>query len=116
MEKTITIGDKEINMKVNANTPARYREEFGKDLIVELHKFMNHIDKSGNLTGDFDFGVVERLAYTMSKQGGSEAKNIDEFLDQFEGIDDVYLAMGDIIGLWTDSKKSSSVPKKKVNQ
>lgn len=114
MEKTVNIGNKEIPMKVNANTPRMYREEFGKDMIVDLQKFMNHIDKTGAIKGDFDFSVIENMAFVMQKQAGG-CKTIEEFLDQFE-IDDVYTAMADIIGLWNLSKRTTSEAKKKANE
>lgn len=115
MERTVNIGNIEIPMKVNANTPRLYREEFGKDLIVDLQKFMNHIDKTGAIKGDFDFSVIENMAFIMQKQAGG-MKTIEEFLDQFEGIDDVYTAMADIIGLWNLSKRNTSEAKKKPNE
>lgn len=114
MERTINIGEKDILMRANANTPRLYREEFGRDLIVDLQKFMAHIDKSGAIKGDFDFSVVENMAYIMQKQAGG-INAINEFLEQFE-IDDVYEAMADIIGLWNLSKKTTSEAKKKAEQ
>lgn len=114
MIETIKIGDKEVNMKVTANTPRKYREMFNKDLIVELQGFMKHINPKGELTEGFDFGVVERLGYTMALQADSNIGSIDDWLDGFEGIDDMYIAMGEIIGLWQKSKTSIAVPKKKT--
>ncbi len=115
MEKTVNIGNIEVLMKVNANTPRLYREEFGRDLIIDLKKFMSHIDKQGRINGEFDFSTIENMAFIMQKQANG-CKTIDEFLDQFEGIDDLYEAMADIIGLWNLSKKNTSEAKKKENE
>lgn len=114
MIEKIRIGNNEVTMKVTANTPRKYREIFGKDLFVDLQKFMAHINSKGELTSGFDFGVVERLGYTMALQADGTIGTIDDWLDGFEGIDDVYGAMGEIIGLWNKSKTTTAEPKKKT--
>lgn len=111
MERTVRIGKIDVNMKATANTPRFYRMEFGKDMIVELQKFMNHVDDNGRIIGNFDFSVIENLAFIMQKQADG-LNDIDAFLDQFE-IDDVYESTAEIISLWTDSKKTTSTAKKK---
>ena len=113
MERTVRIGNIDVNMKATANTPRFYRMEFGKDMIVELQKFMNHVDDEGRIVGDFDFSVIENLAFIMQKQADG-MNDIEAFLDQFE-IDDVYEATAEIISLWTDSKKTTSTAKKKAD-
>lgn len=114
MEQAIRIGQKEVNMKVTANTPRLYREMFGKDLIVEMQGLLNHIGSKGEVTKGFDFGVVERLAYTMAYQYDRTIGSIDEWLDGFDGIEDMYLAMSDILKVWNSSKTTTSEPKKKT--
>ena len=117
MEEKITIGDKEIMMRANANTPRKYREAFGRDLLVDLTVLLKHIDRaSGQLVGDFDFSTVENLAFTMAKQYDPSIGGIDEWLEQFDGIDDVYIAMPQIFGLWEKSKKTTSEPKKNIDK
>lgn len=113
MERTVRIGNIDVNMKATANTPRFYRMEFGKDMIVELQKFMNHVDDEGRIIGNFDFSVIENLAFIMQKQADG-LNDIEAFLDQFE-MDDVYEATAEIISLWTDSKKTTSTAKKKEN-
>lgn len=116
MEEIIKIGEKEIGMKANGNTPRLYREIFGRDLMVEWSKFLKHIDKkSGSLIGDFDFSTIENLAFIMAKQYDPSLTNINEWLEQF-GIDDIYLSMAQIVGLWEKSKKTTSEPKKNINK
>lgn len=115
MERVIQIGTQEVPMKATANTPRVYRETFGKDLIVEMQKLFNHINGKGELQGDFDFGVIERLAYTMAKQANRELGTIDDWLDQF-GMDDVYGAMAQIVNLWAESKQTTSEAKKNTEK
>ena len=67
MEKTITIGNREITMKATANTPKRYRNEFNKDLLIELQNLFNHLDKkTGEFVGQVDLSLVENLAYIIT--------------------------------------------------
>lgn len=117
MEELIRIGDKEIVMRANANTPRKYRETFNRDLISEFATLLKHIDReTGALKGNFDFSIIENLAYIMAKQHDNSIGSIDDFLEQFDGIDDIYLAMGDIVGLWEKSKQATSEPKKNIGQ
>lgn len=116
MEEIVKIGEREIGMKVNGNTPRLYREIFGRDLMVDFSSLIKHVDKkSGALIGDFDFSTVENLAFTMAKQYDPSLVSISEWLEQF-GIDDLYLSMAQIVGLWEKSKRTTSEPKKNINK
>lgn len=115
MERTVKVGTIEVPMKATANTPRLYRDMFGKDLIVEMQSLFKHIGKNGELQGDFDFGVIERLGYVMAYQSDRELGTMDEWLDQF-GMDDVYGAMSEIVKLWADSKNGTSTPKKNTEK
>lgn len=115
MEKVVKIGTIEVPMKATANTPRLYRDMFGKDLIVEMQSLFKHIGKNGELQGDFDFGVIERLGYIMAYQSDRELGTMDEWLDQF-GMDDVYGAMSEIVKLWAESKNSTSTAKKNIEK
>lgn len=113
MEKTITIGNREITMKATANTPKRYRNEFNKDLLIELQNLFNHLDKkTGEFVGQVDLSLVENLAYIMAKQADPEIGTQDDFLDQFE-VADIYNAMPQILGVWSTSTETLSTAKKK---
>lgn len=116
MEEIVKIGDLDIGMRVNGNTPRLYREIFGRDLMVDFSALIKHVDrKSGALMGDFDFSTVENLAFTMAKQYDPSLTNISDWLEQF-GIDDLYLSMAQIVGLWEKSKRTTSEPKKNINK
>lgn len=113
MEETITIGNIEVTLRANGNTPRRYRMTFGKDMMIEISNFMKNL-QSGEITVDTDFSVVENLAYIMAKQHDETIGSIDEWLEQF-GVDDVYQAMNDIFHVWDKSKKTTSTPKKNID-
>ena len=114
MIEAIQIGEKTVKLKATGNTPRKYRELFNKDLIVEMQRFLYHV-KDGALVGDFDFGTIERLAYTMALQYDSEIGSIDEWLDQFE-IGDIYGAMRNILGVWNKTRETTVEQKKSIDQ
>lgn len=112
MEKTIKIGEIEVPMKATANTPKRYRQEYNKDLIIEMQRLYNHLDtKTGSFTGEANLEVIENLAYIMARQAGEE-RSQEDWLDEF-GPTDIYNAMAQIISVWTGSTETLSKAKKK---
>ena len=116
MEEKITIGNIEVMLKCNGNTPRKYREAFGRDLMVDFANFTRNLNrKAGTLTSDADFSVVENMAYIMAKQYDETIGTIDEWLEQF-GIDDLYQSMNKIFGVWEKSKATTSTPKKNIDK
>lgn len=113
MEKAIKIGNYEVAMKCSGLTPKRYRDLFGKDVIVELARLSKYMNTDGtlNLDNDIDMSVIERLAYTMAMQGG-ETADYESWLDKFDATD-IFDSMGEIIALWLASNKTLSNAKKK---
>lgn len=115
MIDTIKIGNVEVTMKVTGNTPRKYRELFNKDLLIDMQHLMLNVNKDGSLKEGFDWGVIERLAYTMAKQYDETIGSIDDWLDNF-GVVDLYGASRHILNLWNKSKESIAEPKKKNEQ
>ena len=113
MQRTITIDSKEVAMKVTGNTPRAYRNEFTRDLFVDLDTMNKEYLKNGEHA---DFSCIERLAYTMAKQANPEVGTIDEFLDQFDSPLAIYMAMPNILGLWNESQASINTQKKRNAQ
>ena len=115
MEKTITIGNREITMKATANTPKRYRNEFNKDLLIELQNLFNHLDKkTGEFVGQVDLSLVENLAYIMAKQADPDIPDTpDAWLDSIEGIFSIYEVLPAILELWQLSLATTSSARKK---
>ena len=102
--KQVEIDGKAYTMKANALLPRRYREMFGADLITEL----NHIQQGG------DFTVLENLAFLMIKTAGEqEIGTIEEWLESIENPLAITFAANDILALWFDNQKTTSVPRKK---
>ena len=109
MIRTINIDGHEIEMKCTGNTPRVYRNEFTRDLFVDLDEMNKAYLKKGEHT---DFSCIERLAYTMAKQANAEIGTIDEWLDQFDSPMALMMAMPDILGVWNESQKSIVEQKK----
>lgn len=103
--KTVEIDGKAYTMKANALLPRRYREMFGADLITELNKFKGE---------SRDFVVIENLAFLMIKTAGvDEIGTIEEWLEGIENPLAIMFAANDILALWFDNQKTTSVPRKK---
>lgn len=109
MQRTIVIDGREIAMKVTGNTPRAYRNEFTRDLFIDLDNMNTSYKKNGEHA---DFSCVERLAYTMAKQADPEIGTIDEWLDSFESPMAIMMAMPEILSLWTDSQATTTTQKK----
>lgn len=113
MEKTILIDAKEVTMKVTANTPSKYRNEFGRDLFKDLDAMNKEYQKNGNIA---DTSCVERLAFTMAKQADPTITRIDEWLDRFDNPFSMIYAMPDILEVWNESQQTMSEQKKRADQ
>lgn len=110
IEREINIADKKIRMKASADTPRRYRNQFGKDIFQDMNR-LNHNIKHGSLdTGNTE--VLENLAYVMAKQADPEIPPIEEWLDQF-GVFDIFFAAESIISMWGLNAETASIGKKK---
>ena len=118
MKKDIVIDGVTVPMKCTGATPAFYRELFKHDLFKELaamDKYMKK-DSNGKATADlsgFDFGIVERLAYTMAYQANRQIGSMLDWLDQFDHSTAILDAMPEILTLYMDGLQGTSEVKKK---
>jgi len=118
MKKDIVIDGVTVPMKCTGATPAFYRELFKHDLFKELAGMQKFLitDTNGQTVPDlerFDFGIVERLAYTMAYQADRQIGSMVDWLDRFEHSTAILDAMADIIGLYMEGLNSTSEVKKK---
>ena len=118
LEKTVTIGDKEVRFRSSATIPRLYRIKFKRDIFKDLYKLEPSYSKKKNEDGSFaieDLEIFENVAYIMAYHADhSIPDNIDDWLDQFEMFS-IYEILPEILELWgsnlvTDvaSKKNSS--------
>lgn len=114
MEKTIRIGEQEVAFKATASTARRYRQQFGRDLLVDINKALPNARK-GTL-GEGEVEIFENLAYIMARQAdGTVAEDPEEWLDQFEPFD-MITALNEIVTLWGANSQTLESPKKKGGQ
>ena len=98
----------------NGMTQYRYRQLTGRDLTKDATKLID--DKAG-VADDADFSVSDKLAYIMNMsavKADMSKINIDSFyewIEQFDSSNSINI-MGDIIGIYFGTKKSTSEPKK----
>ena len=118
LEKTITVGDKQVKFRSSATIPRLYRIKFKRDIFKDLSKLEASYSKKKNEDGSFaieDLGIFENVAYIMAYHADRTIPdNIDDWLDQFEMFS-IYEILPEILELWgsnlvTDvaSKKNSS--------
>ena len=118
LEKTVTIGDKEVRFRSSATIPRLYRIKFKRDIFKDLSKLEASYSKKKNEDGFFaieDLEIFENVAYIMAYHADHTIPdNIDDWLDQFEMFS-IYEILPEILELWgsnlvTDvaSKKNSS--------
>ena len=118
LEKTVTIGDKEVKFRSSATIPRLYRIKFKRDIFKDLSRLEASYSKKKNEDGFFaieDLEIFENVAYIMAYHADhSIPDNIDDWLDQFEMFS-IYEVLPEILELWgsnlvTDvaSKKNSS--------
>ena len=118
LEKTVTVGDKEVKFRSSATIPRLYRIQFKRDIFKDLSRLEASYSKKKNEDGSFaieDLEIFENVAYIMAYHADHTIPdNIDDWLDQFEMFS-IYEVLPEILELWgsnlvTDvaSKKNSS--------
>ena len=118
LEKTITVGDKQVKFRSSATIPRLYRIKFKRDIFKDLSRLESSYRKKKNEDGSFaieDLEIFENVAYIMAYHADHTIPdNIDDWLDQFEMFS-IYEILPEILELWgsnlvTDvaSKKNSS--------
>ena len=111
MQKTVRIGEKDVEMRASAATAIRYRNVFHGDIMKELMA----LDAE-----NIDMSVVEKIqqvGFIMAKtaEGANMAAlSTDDYLEWLEQFDqiDIMQAAKDIISVYIHQKESSSELKK----
>ena len=114
MEKTIQIGDIEVNLKCTASTPRVYRLLFGTDIFHDISKIQGLSGGVSEQIASVGEGIdtMNQIAYAMAKQADSGILPFDEWLDQF-GMMDIMAVTGDIMELWGSNMVTNAQSKKK---
>ena len=112
MEKTIRVGEREITFKATAGTARRYRQKFGRALLLDINKAAPNAAKGSLGSGDIE--IFENLAYIMAKQADDTlTEDPEEWLDTFEPFE-MYGALNEVVTLWAESSATLETSKKKA--
>ena len=103
LEKTITVGDKQVKFRSSATIPRLYRIKFKRDIFKDLSQLVAYYSKKKNEDGSFaieDLEIFENVAYIMAYHADHTIPdNIDDWLDQFEMFS-IYEVQPEILELW----------------
>lgn len=118
MLSTITIGNKEIQLKATSATTIYFQKAFHKDFLREFTKMTNDDEVTA-------CELVQQLAFIMSAQVEHTQKELMDGLPELEYVkwldnfdSDVFLdqsTMTEILGVWNKSAKSSVKPKNAIS-
>lgn len=116
LEKTVSIGEKQVRFRSSATVPRLYRIKFKRDIFKDLSKLESSYKGKASGDGSFaieDLEIFENVAYIMAYHADhSIPGTIEEWLDQFEMFS-IYEVLPEILELWgvnlqtdVDSKKN----------
>ena len=110
MRKTINIAGKEVELKATASTIRKYRNWFGRDLLVDFKKIQKASAKGAEATTDI-MEIIEDLTYVMARQADPTIPvTVDDWLDSFDAFPVQDFAI-DVIKLWAESMNVKIEPK-----
>ncbi len=108
MDRTVTLQGKEMTLRANALLPRKYRYHFGRDIMRDMQSL------TGEGESEIDMSVFENLAWLMFKTAGEDVgENPEEWLATIDDMFSVYTIIPDVVELWTENNKTTSVPAKK---
>lgn len=127
MERTVTVGGKEMKMRASALIPRLYRFKFKRDMVADMRQLQRAYAKATALpenTTDAeredaqfsaaDLTIFEDVAYIMAKHGGNDMPDSpEEWLDSIDGVFSIYEILPVILELWSANTETTSIPKKK---
>lgn len=116
--RDIPVGSITIPMRASAQIPRLYRVKFGRDIMrdmMRLQKNMHAAQENPDADLDAaDLTIFEDVAWIMAKHADPNVpSDPDEWLDSIPGVLSIYEALPEIISLWSDNLKTTSVPRKK---
>lgn len=117
MIKTVTIGGKEVKFKSSAAILYLYRQQYGRDLIIDMAKLEANLHKNADGSSNLpieNLQIFEEMAYIFAKHADPEEvpDDIVEWLDQFEAFD-IFEVFPVLIDMWAENTKTTSKLKKK---
>ena len=114
MDKLIMVDGKKVPFRATASTTRRYRQKFGRDLLVDMQSLISGMTGPAPLSMEM-LEAFENVAYIMAKQADPAIpEDPDEWLDGF-GMMSIYEILPEIIELWGANTDTLEEPKKKAD-
>lgn len=112
MEKIVDVSGQKVAFKATASTARRYRQQFNRDLLVDMQDLSKSVNNGGTLSASA-LETFENIAFTMAKQADPDITcTPDEWLDRFDMFS-IYEVLPQIIQLWGVSMETLETSKKK---
>lgn len=116
--RDIPVGTTTIPMRSSALIPRLYRVKFGRDIMrdmMRLQKNMHAAQDNPDVDLDAaDLTIFEDVAWIMAKHADPNVPgDPDEWLGGLPGVLSIYEALPEILALWSENLKTTSVPRKK---
>ena len=83
MEKTISVGGKDVRMRASALIPRLYRYKFRRDMIADMRKLEKDFKKATNLPED---ATEEEIRQAQSNNGNSGAVSSADELKKYKEL------------------------------
>ena len=103
LEKTISIGDKQVKFRSSATIPRLYRMKFKRDIFKDLSRLESSYKGNSDDGSSFeieDLEIFENVAYIMAYHADhSIPDTIEDWLDEFEMFS-IYEVLPEILELW----------------
>ena len=117
LEKTVTIGDKQVRFRSSASVPRLYRIKFKRDIFKDLARLEKSFRENGGEDGSMmeidDLEIFENVAYIMALHADPTIPaTIEEWLDQFDMFS-IYQVLPEILELWGSNLFTDAKAKKK---
>ncbi len=115
LEKTVTVGDREVTFRSSAAIPRLYRIKFKRDIFKDLTRLEKSYKEREDGTKELeidDLEIFENVAYIMALHADpTTPKTIEEWLDQFEMFS-IYEILPQILELWGSNLFTEISPRK----
>lgn len=115
IKRTVVICGREVTFGASALAPKIYRNYYGRDILQDIKSLQKKIQKANALSDTatdeqneaalsaMDLTIFERIAWTMAHHAdkkGIVPKNLDEWLEDFDGILSIHEVFPVILDLW----------------
>ena len=117
IEKKLLVDGKEIPFKTSAALPRIYRDKFGRDVFIDLNNLRTKVGKNKKTELPASaLSTIENLAYCMAKHADKTiTDDVEDWLAQFSTTA-IYMVAQDIMLMWNEEQKITSVAKNQVGQ